>query len=283
MRVTSIVQLVDTHCHVHFHAYRQDRDAVIRRALDHGVTMITVGTQKDTSRVAAEVAEKFDGLYASVGLHPNHLVAMQFDEDELEVKTRNERFDPRLYEELASFPKVVAIGECGLDYYRLPEDIDLDEVKALQEETFRAQIDLAIKKNLPLIVHCRDAHDELASILDDYVGRIRGVIHSFTGRRADVERHLAQGFFIGINGIVTFPPRKNKIESLADMIKDIPLDRLLLETDAPYLTPMPRRGERNEPMYVSHVAEFVAGLHGVSTDHIAKVTTRSAKQLFSLT
>ncbi len=276
------MNLVDSHCHVHFNAYHQDRDAVIRRALDSGVTMITVGTQRDTSRVAAEVAEKFDGLYASVGLHPNHLMAMQFDEDELEVKTRNERFDPRYYAELANYPKVVAIGECGLDYYRLPEEVDVDEVKQLQEDTFRAHIELAIKKNLPLIIHCRDAHDELADILDDYLGRIRGVIHSFTGTRSAAERHLAQGFFIGINGIVTFPPRKNQTESLADMVKDMPLDRLLLETDAPYLTPVPRRGERNEPLYVSYVAAYIATLRGVSVEQLAQATTSNAKALFGL-
>lgn len=292
------MNLVDTHCHVHFNAYKDDRDEVIRRGLDSGVRMITVGTQKDTSRVAVEVARQFDGLWASVGLHPNHLTAMEFDEDELPVRTRTEKFDKEYYRALASDPKVVAIGECGLDYYRLPTNVPVEDVKKLQEETFRQHIELAVELGKPLIVHCRDAHDDVLRILDKYVHtpthQCVGVIHSFTGTWHDAERHLAQGFYIGINGIVTFPHRRTVIarslttkqshpdEFLPDVVRRIPLDRLLLETDAPYLTPIPFRGKRNEPAHVRFVAGKIAELHGVSVEEVARQTTENAHTLFNL-
>lgn len=280
------MNLIDTHCHVHFNAYKDDRDEVIRRGLSAGVKMITVGTQKDTSRVAVETAREYDGLWASVGLHPNHLTAMEFDEDEMPVKTRTESFDKEYYRALASDPKVVAIGECGLDYYRLPANVPIEDVKKTQEETFRQHVELAVELKKPLIVHCRDAHDDVLRILDEYVRtpthQCVGVIHSFTGTWHDAERHLEQGFHIGINGIVTFPPRKGASDPLPDVVRRIPLDRLLLETDAPYLTPIPFRGKRNEPAHVRFVAEKIAELHNVSVEEVARQTTQNARTLFNL-
>lgn len=284
--------LVDTHCHVHFNAYKNDRDEVIRRGLDSDVRMITVGTQKDTSRGALEVARLFDGVYAAVGLHPNHLTAMQFDEDEMPVKTRTERFDADFYRDLAVDPKVVAIGECGIDYYRLPKDIPIEEVKTLQRDTLLAHIRLASELNLPLIIHCRDgstplatgAHDDLFQILHSEIHdrhlTLRGVIHSFTGTWRDAERYLDLGFAIGINGIVTFPPRKGDPNPIPETVKKIPLDRLLLETDSPYLTPNPHRGKRNEPAYVRFVAETLASILDQPFTEIESRTTKNVVTLF---
>ena len=276
--------LIDSHCHVQFHAYKDDRAEIIRRAVEAGIRMITVGTQKDTSQIAVLTARDFPGVFASVGLHPNHLTAMKFDEDELSIKTRSEKFDEDVYRQLADDSKVVAIGECGLDYYRLPDNLPPEEVKELQRQTFLGHIKLATDIDLPLIVHCRDAYDDVYSMLhkeihDGHLVR-HGVIHSFCGSWRDAERFLDLGFYIGINGIVTFPPKKDQTESLADVVKKIPPDRLLLETDAPYLTPAPHRGKRNEPAFVLHVAEALASILGLSFAELESRTTKNTVTLF---
>lgn len=291
--------LIDTHCHIHFNAYKDDMDEVIRRTLDNGVFMITVGTQKDTSRAGLEVAERYEGLWASVGLHPNHLTKQEFwDDDELPpkdqpngiIKTRAEVFDPAYYLELAKHPKCVAIGECGLDYYRIPEDADAQEVKRIQEETVRAHFDVATQADLPVIIHCRDAHDRQAQLIAEFVeaGKLtrRGVVHCFTGTIEEARRYLDLGFYISFTGIITFPPRKNEFTSPSKgevgVVQEVPLDRLLIETDSPYLTPVPFRGKRNGPLYVRYVAQKVAEIKGLDVDEVARQTTQNAKTLFSL-
>lgn len=271
-------------------------DDVIRRTLDQGVLMITVGTQKDTSRTGLEVAERYEGLWASVGLHPNHLTKQEFfDDEELPVKdqpndlirTRSEVFDPGYYLELAKHPKCVAIGECGLDYYRIPPDQNVKEVKEVQEAAVRAQFDVATQADLPVIVHCRDAHERQAQLIREYVeaGKLarRGVVHCFTGTIEEAKRYLDLGFYISFTGIITFPPKKTESSSYQDVIQAVPLDRLLIETDAPYLTPVPYRGKRNEPFYVQYVAQKIAQMKGVDMEEVAKQTTKNAVSLFSLT
>ncbi len=337
--------LIDTHCHVHFNAYKQDMDDVIKRTLDHGVQMITIGTQKDTSRAGLEVAERYDGLWATIGLHPNHLTEQEFfDEDELppekspplagsrpkagqahgdsesyrRVKTRSETFDPAYYRELVKHPKCVAIGECGLDYYRIPESADLNEVKKKQEAAVRAQFDLASEADKPVVVHCRDgstplttsAHADQQRIIREYLeaGKLkrRGVVHCFTGTLEEANAYIDLGFLISFTGVITFPPRKGhpstirqahggeqsrttssghggyELSPLQAVVKALPLDSIMVETDAPYLTPVPYRGKRNEPWYVVHVAQKIAELKGVSMDEISAKTTANAKQLFRL-
>ena len=206
------MQLIDTHCHVHFNAYKEDMDEVIRRTLDKGVFMITVGTQKDTSRKGLEVAERYDGMWASVGLHPNHLTKQVFfDEDELapeqgaKVKTRAEAFDVAYYRELAAHPKCVAIGETGLDFYRIPEGVDPEEVKALQTQVVQAHIDLASEVDKPLIIHCRDAYVPMAHLvkraLDEGKLARRGVVHCFTGNLEEAQRYVDLGFLISLPGL----------------------------------------------------------------------------------
>ncbi len=292
--------LIDTHCHIHFNAYKQDMDDVIKRTLAKGVFMITVGTQKDTSKNGLEVANRYEGLWASIGLHPNHLTPQEFwDDDELppeaqvtpKIKTRGERFDFAYYRELTQHPKCVAIGECGLDYYRIPESLDLNEVKRFQEEAVRLQFDLATEANLPVIIHCRDAHKEQADLIEEYVkaGKLgrRGVVHCFTATLEDAQRYIDLGFSISFTGILTFPPRKNEataegLSPLQAVAKALPLEKILVETDAPYLTPLPFRGTRNEPWYVEYVARKIAELKGVSFEEIADATTRNTKELFGI-
>ena len=285
--------LMDTHCHINFHAYKDDREAVIRRSLDAGVFIIAVGTQKDTSRKAIEAAEAHEGVWASVGEHPSHLHAQTFyDPDETpetaNVKTRQETFDPPYYLELAKHPKCVAIGECGLDYFHLPENLPREEVVAKQKEVLRAHFDLADTLGKPLIIHCREAHADQTKIIEEYVGigklAKRGVVHCFTGTFEEALHYLDLGFLISFTGIITFPPRKNEgaISPLQKVVRALPLEKIMVETDAPYLVPVPHRGERNEPAYVADVARKIAELKGISMEEVAEITTKNAEKLFGI-
>jgi TatD DNase family protein len=292
--------LYDTHCHVHFNAYKNDMDDVIKRTLQKGVFMITIGTQKDTSRSGLEIASRYDGLWASVGLHPNHLTRQAFwDDEELPpeeqatdlIRTRAETFDPVYYRELARHPKCVAIGECGFDYYRIPNDVDVEEIKRVQEAAVRGQFDTASETDLPVIVHCRDAHEMQTRVIREYVdaGKLarRGVVHCFTGTFEEARVYIDLGFYISFTGVITFPPRKGEADEeglspLHRIIRALPLEKILVETDAPYLTPIPFRGKRNEPWYVQFVAEKVAELKQVSVEEVAEQTTANAKKLFRI-
>lgn len=282
--------LIDTHCHVHFNAFKDDMDDVVRRCLSEGVQMVTVGTQKDTSANGIKLAEKYDGVWATVGLHPSHIFAGYHDEGEVQFKSRNETFDPAYYGGLLKHPKVVAVGEMGLDYHYAYEGVSLDEMKVREAAAFEEGARLAIANGLPVVIHCRDAHDDQAALIEKVWGpvngddRPRGVIHCFTGTRADAERYLALGFMLAFGGTITYPPRKSDVregrELLTDVVKWAPLDRIMVETDSPYLTPVPHRGERNTPLFVRHVAEKVAELRGISFDEVAQATTANARRLF---
>lgn len=282
-------RFIDTHCHVHFQAYKEDMDAVVQRALEAGVGMVTVGTQSTTSKNGLALAEKYDGVWATIGLHPNHLHAQEFfDDNELgpeeqahgKIKTRSEHFDPEYYRELAMHPKVVGIGEFGLDYYRIPEGANVEDVKRDQEESVRQQLQFATEVNKPVVIHCRDAHTDQARLLKEEIDRgglqRRGVIHCFTGTAAEAAVYRELGFLVSITGIVTFA------KNLQEEVSQIPLDQIMIETDSPYLTPAPNRGKRNEPVYVEHVAAKIAELKGVSIDEVAKITTENARKLFGL-
>lgn len=283
--------LFDTHCHVHFNAFKDDMDDVVRSALEKDVAMITVGTQKDTSANGVKLAERYDKVWASVGLHPSHLLPGYVDEDEVAFRSRNEEFDPNYYRELLRHPKVVAVGEMGLDYYHENPDVPLDEMKKLQAKAFEAGARLAMSEKLPIIIHCRDAHDDQIELLTKIYGPyvdddpVRGVIHCFTGTTQDAERYFNLGFFISFTGIITFPPRKSDVEAgketLQDVVRWAPLDRILVETDAPYLAPVPMRGKRNLPEYVRHVAEKVAELKGLSPEEVEEQTTKNTLRLFA--
>ena len=292
--------LIDTHCHIHFQAYKQDMDEVIRRTLASGVHMITVGTQKHTSRIGLEVAEKYKGVWAAVGLHPNHLVEQEFwDDDELppadqttpKIHTRSEIFDYEYYKQLASHPKCVAIGETGLDFYRIPETVDHTEAKLQQRETFIQHVNLATEMEMPLVIHCRDAYDEQADLVQELIeqGKLskRGVVHCFSGTFKQAKRFVDLGFYIAFGGVITFPPRKKDelidgLTSLQYTVRELSIDKILIETDAPYLTPVPFRGKRNEPGFVRHVAEKIAELRSLSFEDIERATTKNAITLFSL-
>ncbi|HEV8601105.1 MAG TPA: TatD family hydrolase [Patescibacteria group bacterium] len=267
----------DSHTHVNFHAFKDEESEIIAAALRDNVWMVNVGTQYDTSKSAMEMAEKFkQGVYAAIGLHPVHTYQQMLDEEESHFKSREEEFDARAYAKLLT-EKVVAVGECGLDFFRLPEDNRQAAIK-LQKDSFVAQINFAKEHKLALIVHCRDAYDEVLEILQAEYRGGPGVIHSYTGDWATAKKFLDFGFYVAFNGILTF----DKTGRLAEVCKQAPLDRILVETDAPYLTPPPFRGKRNQPLYVQYVAAKVAEVRNISLKEAADATFSNACTLFKI-
>ena len=272
--------LIDTHSHLNFKAYDADRGEVIKRTKEGGVVCIDVGTKYETSKNAIELAEKNEGIYAAIGMHPIHiktdLLKLKMDEDEGAFAPLGEEFDKEKYKELAKSKKVVAIGEVGLDYYYKPKGTaKLEKFKAMQKKVFIEQLEMAEELNLPVIIHCRMAFVDLYEILE--TRKTRGVIHCFTGNFEEAKKFTDLGLYLGINGIIF------KFD-INEVIKNAPLEKLLLETDCPYLTP-PQAGPketRNEPLFVKYVAERIAELRGISFDEVASATTTNAKKLFEI-
>jgi TatD DNase family protein len=262
------VTLIDTHAHLDFPQFDADRQAVIERARVSGVVgIVNVGTGLGASRRAVALAAEQDLIYAAVGMHPHN--AKKLDGEAL-AELRN----------LAQQPKVVAVGEIGLDFYR-----DLSP-RGAQRRAFRAQLGWAAKLGKPVIIHDRNAHSEVMAILADWASGLKdsplakrlGVLHTFSGDLAMAEQAIEMGFYISISGPVTY---KNS-QQLAKIVQALPLERLLVETDCPFLTPHPHRGKRNEPAYVTLVAERIAALRDVPIDTLAEATTSNARRLFGL-
>lgn len=275
-------RFIDVHTHTQFAAYDGEVEEVVRRALDNGVWVVNVGTQYDTSQAAVELAEQYgEGVYATVGLHPIHTAESYHDEKELggseaarSFTSRGEEFDAEVYRELARRQKVVAIGECGLDYYRLDTD-----TRSKQAEALLRQIELAYKLELPLMIHCRAAFSDLRSILREERDKLlqpAGIVHFFSGTKEDANELIDFGFYFSFGGVITFA------RDYDDVIQYIGLDRIVLETDAPYVAPAPHRGKRNEPSYIVHTAEKLAGLLGVSVDEVAERTTANARAVLDI-
>lgn len=270
--------LIDTHTHLNFNAFNEDYDEIIKECLVNDTWMINVGTQYKTSKKAADIAQGYkQGVYAAIGLHPIHLnaklVEIEKDSSEPSFKIKGEDFNYDKYKELAKKEKVVAIGEIGLDYLQKPENEEkLKQFKENQKRIFLEQSKLAEEMKLPIIVHCRKAHDELLEILNS---KNKGVIHCFTGNRTQLKKYLEKGFYIGLNGIIF------KL-NLEKVIKQIPLERILVETDCPYLSPPPFQGKRNKPTYVKYVVEEIARIKDKSIEEISEITAQNAIKLFSL-
>jgi len=258
--------LIDTHAHLDDEQYDKDREEVIWRAWQNGVDkIINVSFDLVSAKRAVELAQKYEHIFAAVGCHPKS------QEESGYVFNKND------FLAIAQQPKVVAIGECGLE---LKNSSDL----ASQQEIFSAQIDLAKQLGLPLIVHCRDAHQEVIEILAK-AGQVKGVIHCFSGSWPSAQRYLSMNFYLSFNGIITYANDYDKV------VKNMPLDRLLLETDCPYLSPLARRSpkgeggrqpDRNEPANVKYVAQRVAEIRGEPIEKIAEITTQNAQDLFVL-
>ncbi|MEK7630380.1 MAG: TatD family hydrolase [Patescibacteria group bacterium] len=288
------LKFFDAHTHVNLAAFREDYKETITRAFSHGVGMVNVGTQKDTSLRAVEIAREFPGsVYAAIGLHPVHVSKSFHDESELGLgeaakafTSRGENFDYDFYKKLASDPKVVAIGECGLDYFRV-ESSKLEVVRDKQKETFLKQIELSHEVKKPLMIHCRNAPSansgqafaDLISTLSVMSHKLLvnpGIIHFFSGTKEEAEKLVNLGFSFTFGGVITFA------RDYDEVIKTIPLDRILSETDAPYVTPEPYRGKRNEPSYVVEVVKKLAEIKGISVDEMADSILANAKKIFSI-
>jgi TatD DNase family protein len=293
----------DAHTHVQFGAFDADRDAVVARALAAGVWMVNVGTQVDTSRAAVEFAERYateghEGVYAAVGLHPVHTSRSFHDADELgggeaakAFTSRGEAFDIEQYRRLALHTKTVAIGECGLDYFRFTDAEPREEQIRKQKEAFIAQIELSLEIKKPLMIHCRNAFADLIEILKFYEKKFGnsaganspGVIHFFTGTSDDARALLELGFSFTFGGAITFPPRKGKSAGDYDeVIKIISSDRILSETDAPYVAPAAHRGQRNEPAYIPEIVKKLAELKNISPEEMKAQIWENAKRVFRI-
>lgn len=245
--------IVDTHCHIHEASYPLDIAEVVKRAKAAGVTWsVCVGTSVESSRQAIDFASTHDGYVAAIGVHPHDT------KDGYDIGP------------LFASREVVAVGEIGLDYFYTHSP------REVQIEALRAQLDLAVAHDVPVIFHVREAFDDFWPIFDDYGGRIRGVLHSFTDTAENMQKAIEKGLYIGVNGISTFT--KDPLQQA--MFDAIPLDRLLFETDAPFLTPHPFRGKVNEPAFVRIVAEYHATRRGISYQEISRQTTENASALF---
>ena len=281
------VRFFDVHTHVQFAAFKDDRKEVLERALKNDVWVVNVGTQRDTSESALELAEKYpEGVWAAVGLHPIHADKIYHNAEELgggeaalEFTSRGEEFDYDYYKKLAENHKVVAIGECGLDYYRLSAD-----TKKKQKEIFEKQIALSNEIKKPLMVHCREAFADLIEILSEQRSSVAGIVHFFSGTTENAGKLMDLGFSFSFGGVLTFPPKADQpragTQNYGKLIKRIPLDRILLETDAPYVAPVPYRGKRNEPAYVIEVAKKIAEIKDLTLEEVAVLTFQNAENIF---
>lgn len=255
------MQLVDTHCHIQFPDYPLDADQVLSSAAKEGVTRaIIVGCSLPDSQAAVEFVGNRDNVWASIGLHPHEGGRYGHDHHALQQ-----------FRDLVAKNKVVAIGETGLDYYYEHSS------KEDQQKLFKFQLDMAAEFDKPLIFHVRNAFEDFWPIFDNYKN-LKGVVHSFTSGLKDLEQILSRGLMVGLNGIMTFTKKEEQLVAA----KSIPLENLLLETDAPFLTPVPFRGKICEPKYVRTVGEFLAELRGESLEKLAEVTTNNAKRLFGI-
>jgi len=255
------INLIDTHCHLDMDVYSADLDLVLARAADAGVrAIITIGIDAASSKQAVRLAERFTQLYAVVGIHPHD--AANATEEDFKIVT-----------ELAAHEKVVGYGEIGLDYAKNYSP------QTIQQQVFSRQLQLAKKLNLPVIIHDREAHEDTLCLLQEHAPYpAGGIMHCFSGDMALAEKIMDLGFFISIPGIVTF---KNA-HSLHGVAANLPLDSMLIETDGPFLTPVPYRGKRNEPGYLIHTAQKIADLAGVALQELAAATTANAKSIFQL-
>ncbi|MBU0597906.1 TatD family hydrolase [Patescibacteria group bacterium] len=277
--------LIDTHAHLNFSAFKDDGPDIIQQIVNDDMKVINVGSQLSTSKRAVELADKHQGnLYAAVGLHPIHLFAMDYDEMEMPFKTKKEDFSQEAYEKLAEHKNVVAIGETGLDYFHRPKDIAEMEFINKQKWTFLKELQLAKKLGLPYILHCRDSREKPGQAYKDILAVLKefkyfkGVIHCFSSDWDIAAKFLDMGLMISFTGIITYP----KTNELTRVVKKTPLDRIMAETDAPYLAPQIVRGKRNEPRFVRYIIDQIAEIKGKEFNEVNEAVTRNANQFFGL-
>jgi len=284
-----VFKRIDIHAHLNFAAYTDDRDATMRRALESGTAVINVGTQLDTSRAAVELARAYpEGVYAIVGLHPVHTSASHHDLSELgeggqAFTSRGEAFDPAPYRELLRDPRTVGIGECGLDYYR--KDAVAEE-RSRQRDAFMRQIELSNETGKPLMLHIRDAYGDALELLRAhhrpapslvYGGTgARGDVHFFAGSTDEAREFLDLGYTLSFTGVITFARAYEKLVSY------VPLDMIQAETDCPFVAPIPHRGARNEPAFVSETVATIARIKGLSLEVVEAALLENARRVWGV-
>jgi len=290
----------DSHTHLNLAAFDKDRKEIIEKTLKQGVFVINIGTCYETSEKAVEIAQQYENCWATVGLHPSHTIPIKIDKSELAINTKGniseaETFN-RKFELLLKKPKVIAIGECGLDYSYFEQsekkgsadqreagsylkdfsEKDKMKYKKTQEEEFRKQIQVAKKYNLPLSLHIRDLYEKALIILEEERYKGEAVFHFFTGKIDQAQKILEKGFYLGFSGIITYS------EMMNDVIKSAPLGKILIETDAPYVAPVPYRGTRNEPIHVKEVAKKIAQIKKLPLKKIEEATFKNTLRLFGI-
>jgi len=256
---------IDTHAHLDVEQYDNDREQVIKNATENGVGfIINPSFDLQSAKRAVDLANQYENIFAGVGCHP---------------KTKEESgyvFNKKDYSEIIKSKKVVAVGECGLELASSKiDETEKQELLKYQKEIFVEQINLAKELNLPLIVHCRNTHKEVIEILSKE-NNLKGVIHCFSGSWIDAQKYLEMGFYVSFTGIITYANDYDKV------VKNMPLDKILIETDCPYLSPAPLKGQRNEPANVKYIAQRIAEIKGEGLEKIAEITTQNAKNLFGL-
>lgn len=277
-------KFVDIHSHVQFNAFSDDVDEVVKRSLDSETWMINVGTNLKTSKDALALSEKYpEGVFTIIGLHPVHANASFHDKEELGEEgkpftSKGEEFNIDEFEKLISHPKVVGVGECGLDFFRI--EGDRESYVQRQINAFEHQIDLAVKYDKPTMIHCRDAYPEVLEILtknkEKYGDKLRGNFHFFAGTLEDAQKILDLGFNFSFTGVITFA------QQYEELVKMAPLDRIFSETDCPYVTPAPYRGKRNEPVFVSEVVKKIAEIKGLDLEEVSDKLAQNAIDFFKL-
>jgi len=252
--------MIDSHCHLDFDAFDGVRDEAVAEAVEAGVhTIVNIGIDLKTSRRSIELAERYDAVYATVGVHPH------------DSRTMTENVLAELFE-LADHPRVVAIGEIGLDYYRdhSPRDV--------QKRVFEQQLEMAVSKKMPIVIHTREAFEDTLAIVKRYAFDLPGgVFHCFPGDVVDARRVFDLGFIISVGGIITF-----KNSGMSRMVAEVPLENVIIETDAPFLAPVPHRGKTNRPAYVQHVCRKLAEIRGESVREVSEITDRTCRKLYRL-
>jgi TatD DNase family protein len=260
-------QYIDVHAHINFKDYDLDREDVIKNTLKQDTWMINVGTNLETSKQVVEIAHQYDrGVYAIVGLHP--------------TEVERERFDVEEFEKLVQDPKVVAVGECGIDVFRIEDPVKKTELIEFQREDFIAQIELAVRYDKPIMIHARQSYGEILEIIDaglmSHGSRLRGNVHFFAGTVEEARKFLERGFTLSFTGVITFASQYD------DLIKHIPLESMLSETDCPFVSPVPFRGQRNQPLYVKEVVSRIADIKGLDIEYIKKTLLENAKKQFKI-
>ena len=276
-------EIIDTHAHLNLSAFQDDYDEVINLCLQKKTGIINVGTNYQTSRRAVEISKKYpENIWAAVGLHPLHLEATEIDPWEVNgqkgSRVSGENFIPEQYEHLLkSSSRVVAIGEIGLDYWRLPkEQKEIGLYKERQKQVLQEQLDFAVDHHFPVIIHTRSAFPDIIKIFEKREKKLlRGVIHCFTGTWAEAKFFLDFGFYLGFDGVIF----KTDVD---ETIVKMPISRMLVETDCPYLTPPQKKGERNTPLNLKFIIDKLARLRNITSEEVAQVTTQNARELFKL-